>query len=99
MSVGECGLNSPTCCPTTISCYCLLFQMPVYVIMPVNSTLYNDALQQLLFLYTVDFKPWQIAEGRIVHIPIDGVVSIATGTRVIFCSSKIRSEVAINFVR
>ena len=44
--------------------------------MPVNSTLYNDALQQLMFLYTVDYKPWQIAEGRIVHIPIDGVVSI-----------------------
>jgi hypothetical protein len=50
--------------------------MPMYVIMPVNSTLYNDALQQLMFLYTVDYKPWQIAEGRIVHIPIDGVVSI-----------------------
>jgi len=44
--------------------------------MPVNSAQYNDALQQLMFLYTVDYKPWQVAEGRIVYIPIDGVVSI-----------------------
>lgn len=45
---------------------------PIYVIMPVNATIFNDALQQMICIYTVDYRPWQYAEGHIIRLPVDG---------------------------
>ena len=52
--------------------------------MPVNSTVYNDALQQMLFMYTADYQPWKFAEGRIIRLPVDGLVGWETNCGILY---------------
>ena len=40
--------------------------------MPVNTAVYNDVLQHMSFLYTVDLLQWRNAECRMVRMPVDG---------------------------
>ncbi|ELU15367.1 hypothetical protein CAPTEDRAFT_199444 [Capitella teleta] len=44
---------------------------PIYLLLPLNRELYNENLQQVLFLYTSDLQEWRYAQGRPTRLPID----------------------------
>jgi hypothetical protein len=54
--------------------------------MPLNREMFNENLQQVVFLYTSDLKSWKYANGRVVKLPMeDKVKTFLPHSQILVC--------------